>query len=52
VQLGTTIEREYTVAAGLGLDAGALAGFTRNAIRAAFTSEGRRAAMLAELDGP
>ncbi|MDA1358928.1 hypothetical protein O1R50_04800 [Glycomyces luteolus] len=51
VQLGTTIEREYAAAAGLGLGARELAGFTRNAIRAAFTSDGRRAAMLAELDG-
>lgn len=49
VQLGTTIEREYALAAGLGLGPERLADLTRNAIRAAFTSDERKAAMLAEL---
>lgn len=49
VQLGTTIEQEYAFAARLGMGIDALEGFTRNAIRAAFTSEERQAAMLAEL---
>ncbi len=49
VQLSTTIEQEYAVAAGLGMSAEQLAGFTRNAIRAAFTSDERKSAMLGEL---
>jgi adenosine deaminase len=49
VQLSTTIEQEYAVAAGLGLSVEQLAGFTRNAIRAAFTSDERKSAMLGEL---
>lgn len=51
VQLSTTIEQEYAVAAGLGLSVEQLAGFTRNAIRAAFTSDERKSAMLGELAG-
>jgi len=50
VQLSTTIEREYAAAASLGMSDAQLAGFTRNAIRAAFTSEERKSAMLNELD--
>jgi adenosine deaminase len=50
VQLSTTIEREYAAAAALGMSDAQLAGFTRNAIRAAFTSEDRKSAMLGELD--
>lgn len=49
VQLGTTIEQEYAAAAALGLTTDQLAGFTRNAIQAAFTSDDRRSALLAEL---
>jgi adenosine deaminase len=49
VQLSTTIEQEYAVAAGLGMGDDQLADFTRNAIRAAFTTDERRSAMLAEL---
>ncbi len=51
VQLSTTIEQEYAVAAGLGMSVEQLAGFTRNAIRAAFTSDERKSAMLGELAG-
>jgi adenosine deaminase len=51
VQLSTTIEQEYAVAAGLGLNIEQLAGFTRNAIGAAFTSNERKSAMLGELTG-
>jgi adenosine deaminase len=39
------------VAAGLGLSVEELAGFTRNAIRASFTSDERKSAMLGELAG-
>jgi hypothetical protein len=49
IQLSTTIEQEYTVAAGLGLSDAQLADVTRNAIRAAFTSDERKSAMLDEL---
>jgi adenosine deaminase len=51
IQLSTTIKQEYAGAAALGMGADQLAGFTRNAIRAAFTSEERKSAMLSELDG-
>jgi adenosine deaminase len=51
VQLSTTIEQEYAVAAGLGMSVEQLAGFTRNAILAAFTSDERKSAMLDELAG-
>lgn len=50
IQLGTTIEREYAFAAALGMSDAQLHGFTRNAIRAAFTSDERKRAILAELD--
>ena len=49
VQLGTNIELEYAAAAGLGMSVEQLAGFTRNAIGAAFTSDERKSAMLGEL---
>jgi adenosine deaminase len=53
VQLGTTIEQEYAMAAGLGMSVEQLAGFTRNAIRAAFTSDERKSTMLGQLaSGP
>jgi adenosine deaminase len=51
IQLGTTIEQEYTRAAELGLSLDQLTGFTRNAIEAAFTSDGRKATMLGYLPG-
>ncbi|MGP3969253.1 adenosine deaminase family protein [Streptomyces sp. 6N223] len=51
VQLSTTIEQEYAMAAGLGMSVEQLADFTRNAIRAAFTSDERKSAMLGELAG-
>jgi hypothetical protein len=44
--LGTTIAREYALAARLGLDTAALLRITRTAIDAAFTSDDRRAALL------
>ena len=46
-----TQAEEYAVAAGLGMSVEQLAGFTRNAIRAAFTSDERKSAMLDELAG-
>ncbi|WP_460522853.1 adenosine deaminase family protein [Flindersiella endophytica] len=52
VQLSTTIEQEYALAADLGMSADQLAGFTHNAIRAAFTTDERKAALLAELTQP
>jgi adenosine deaminase len=45
----TTIGREYAVAAALGCSVADLLGFTRNAVRAAFTSDQRRAELLVEL---
>jgi adenosine deaminase len=51
VQLSTTIEQEYTLAAELGMSSTHLAGFTRNAIRAAFTSDERKSTMLGRLAG-
>ncbi|MEV5830186.1 hypothetical protein AB0L25_31915 [Spirillospora sp. NPDC052242] len=48
VQLGTTIAREYAEAAALDMSVEQLTGFTRNAIRAAFTSDERKSAMLVE----
>lgn len=51
VQLSTTIAQEYAVAADLGMSDAQLAGFTRNAIQAAFTSDERKSAMLDELAG-
>jgi adenosine deaminase len=49
VQLYTTIGREYAIAAALGFTPHDLLGLTRNAIRAAFTTPERRAALLAEM---
>jgi adenosine deaminase len=49
VRLGTTIGREYAIAAALGLTPADLLACTRNAIRASFTSTARRAALLAGL---
>ncbi len=49
VRVGTTIGREYAIAAALGFSPAELRGFTRNAIRASFTTAARRAALLSEL---
>jgi adenosine deaminase len=49
VQLCTTIGREYAIAAALGFTSRELLGLTENAIRAAFTTPERRAALLAEV---
>jgi adenosine deaminase len=49
VRVATTIGREYAVAARLGFTERELLGFTANAVRASFTSEGRRVDLLAEL---
>jgi adenosine deaminase len=50
VHVGTTIGREYAVAAALGFSHAELLGFTRNAVRASFTTAERRANLLAELN--
>ncbi|MET9019110.1 hypothetical protein ABZV93_03920 [Actinopolymorpha sp. NPDC004070] len=50
VQVGTTIGAEYAAAASLGLTRDHLLGLTRNAIEAAFTTDLRRAELLAEVD--
>jgi adenosine deaminase len=49
VQLCTTIGREYAIAASLGFTPRELLGFTQSAVRAAFTTPERRAALLAEV---
>lgn len=49
VRTWTTIGREYAIAAELGFSPRELLGFTRNAIRAAFTSEQRRKELLEEV---
>ncbi len=49
VRVCTTIGREYAAAAALGFLVVDLLGFTRNAVRASFTSVERRHALLAEL---
>jgi adenosine deaminase len=50
VQIATTIGREYAAAYALGFSEMQLLGFTRNAVRAAFTTRMRRDELLAELD--
>ncbi len=51
VRVGTTIGREYEIAAAaLGFSESELRQVTRNAIHASFTSQERRAALLAERD--
>lgn len=50
VRICTTIGREYAIAASLGFTAAELLTFTRNAVRASFTTPARRAALLADLD--
>jgi adenosine deaminase len=49
VQICTTIGREYALAHALGFSPAELLGFTRNAVRAAFTTPERRAELLNEL---
>lgn len=49
VQICTTIGREYAIAAALGFTRSELLGFSRDAIRAAFTTPERRDAMLREV---
>jgi adenosine deaminase len=49
VRVGTTIGREYAVAAALGFTPADLLGFTRNAARASFAPPAHRSALLAEL---
>ncbi len=49
VRMCTTISREYAHAEALGYEAGDLLSFTRNAIAASFTTEERRAELLAAL---
>jgi adenosine deaminase len=49
VQICTTIGREYAVAHALGFSPSDLLAFTRNAVRAAFTTPERRQELLAEL---
>lgn len=46
VHIGTTIGREYAVAAALGFSRDDLLGFTENAVRASFTRAERREALL------
>jgi adenosine deaminase len=50
VRVGTTIGREYAVAAALGLSPAELLALTRTAIQASFAPAARRAEMLAEVD--
>ena len=50
LRIATTIGREYAIAHALGFSLGELVGFTRNAVRASFTAEARRQALLALLD--
>ncbi len=49
VHTGTTIGREYAVAAALGFSEVELAAFTRNAVNASFAPTDRRVALLQEL---
>lgn len=50
VRVATTIGREYAIANLLGFTAEHLRGFTRNGVRASFTSPARRTAILADVD--
>jgi adenosine deaminase len=49
VRIWTTIGREYAIAAALGFSPPELLEFTRNAVRASFTSHDRRAVLLDDL---
>jgi adenosine deaminase len=50
VQICTTIGREYALAHALGFSLAELIAFTRNAVRAAFTTQERRTKLMDELD--
>lgn len=50
IRVGTTIEREYTIAATLGITTTELLGITRNAVKASFTTKERREILLDEID--
>jgi adenosine deaminase len=50
VRIWTTIGREYAIAAALGFSPTELMAFTRNAIKASFTSAERRKALIDEMD--
>ena len=50
VRIATTIGREYAIAHTLGFSLPKLVGFTRNAVRASFTTEVQRRVLLAALD--
>jgi adenosine deaminase len=50
LQICTTIGREYALAQALGFSLAELLAFTRSAVRAAFTTQERRAELLDELD--
>lgn len=49
VRVGTTIGREYAIAGVLGFSRVELLDFTRNAVRASFTTPERKAALLSEV---
>jgi adenosine deaminase len=49
VRIGTTIGREYAIAAALGFSPRELLAFTRNAIQASFTTAARRSTLLKEV---
>jgi len=49
LRLCARIGREYAVGAALGFSPAALLGFTRNAVRASFTTESRRTELLSVL---
>lgn len=49
VRFRTTIAQEYGLAARMGFTSGQLLGFTRNAVQASFTTEARKAALLAHI---
>lgn len=51
IHLCTTIGREYAEMAATGIAPSDLISFTRNAVRASFTSDERRADLLAEVEG-
>jgi adenosine deaminase len=50
VHVGTTIGRDYAIAAALGFSTAELLAFTRNAIAASFTTTDRRAVLLEEIE--
>ena len=50
LRVGTTIGREYTIAAALGFSQVDLLEVSRNAVRAGFTTEARKQALLHDID--